>query len=86
MNSGFMYIFNYEHLNEDMIKLHKWVDEEIEYCDSVPSDYSYRLLIATLRNEILSVFAKAVDHELGVSLEGSSNQYLIEDIPHITHQ
>jgi hypothetical protein len=83
-----MYIFNYEHLNEDVIKIYKVIDAEHDYCESVNTDYSYKLLIATLRNQILRIFRKAVDHECGASqfLSGEgSNQYLIEDIPHITH-
>ncbi|CAD8112166.1 unnamed protein product [Paramecium primaurelia] len=88
-NCGFMYIFNYEHLNEDMIKIYKLIDAENDYCDSQPTEKSYKLLIATLRNQILQIFKKAVDHECGVSQflqsESQSYQYLIEDIPHITY-
>lgn len=30
-----MYIFNYEHLNEDVTKIYKLIDAENDYCDSV---------------------------------------------------
>mgnify|MGYP001807939063 CR=1 FL=1 len=62
-----MYIFNYEHLNEDMIKIYKLIDAENDYCDIQPTEKYYKLLIATLRNQILQIFKKAVDHECGVS-------------------
>lgn len=62
-----MYIFNYEHLDENVIKMYKAIDEEIESCTQYNTDYSYKLLIATLRNNILSIFVKAVDHEIGIN-------------------
>lgn len=48
-----MYIFNYEHLDDDVIKIFKLIDEEIDYCENNTTEYSYKLLVHTLRNQIL---------------------------------
>lgn len=44
--------------------------------------------MVSLKNQLLLIFGKIFDHERGFNylIKENSNNYLIEDIPHIMHQ
>ena len=53
-------------MNDELAKIFKLVDEEIDYIEANETEYSYKLLVGTLRNQLLSLFKKIFDHELGI--------------------
>lgn len=96
-NSGFSTIFLYDHLDDVLIKLLKFLEEERELY-SPQQDSHYGILLETnlqCRNSILKVFSIMCDQQSGlnsyiIELESENPDYnraMVEgeDIPHISH-
>jgi hypothetical protein len=63
---GFGYIFNFEHLVEEVIKIFKLSEDEIEYVEYNEASPRYHLLLLSLRLHFFKLFSKIVDHENGI--------------------
>ncbi|EAR94579.2 hypothetical protein TTHERM_00046740 (macronuclear) [Tetrahymena thermophila SB210] len=90
-NSGFSNIFLYNHVDNELIKiLHTTTQLEEQSRAKTNKDVQYALY--ALKNDCLKVFTVLMDHEIGLSsLNPKHNysknyQYLVEDIPQISHQ
>ena len=48
-HSGFGYICNYEHLDDDIVKLYKLSEDELDYAEKVDTNSSYLLILLNIR-------------------------------------